>query len=172
MVVFKYGVWEGWAFSTVFIINKKIIVPCICLVLFCCFTISYMWILTPLYFTRDWGQEEKGTTEDEMGRGHHWLDGCESEWTPGVGDGQGGLACCDSQGRKESDTTEWLNWTELNWYFTILRIGIILSLFYDGRNWGSETCSRWHARKALEQSWVSRVCSLSGCPVSTAHSLS
>ena len=62
---------------------------------------------------RDWGQEEKGTTEDEMSGWHHWLDGRESEWTPGVGDGQGGLACCDSWGRKESDTTEWLNWTEL-----------------------------------------------------------
>ena len=61
---------------------------------------------------RDWGQEEKGTTEDEMAGWHHGLDGCESEWTPGVGDGQGGLACCDSWGRKESDTTEWLNWTE------------------------------------------------------------
>ena len=45
---------------------------------------------------------------------HHGLDGCESEWTPGVGDGQGGLACCDSWGQKESDTIEWLNWTELN----------------------------------------------------------
>ena len=43
---------------------------------------------------------------------HHWLDGRESEWTPGVGDGQGDLACCDSWGRKELDTTEWLNWTE------------------------------------------------------------
>ena len=43
---------------------------------------------------------------------HHWLDGRESEWTPGVGDGQGGLACCDSWGHKESDMTEWLNWTE------------------------------------------------------------
>ena len=61
---------------------------------------------------RDWGQEEKGTTEDEMAVWHHWLDGCESEWTPGVGDGQGGLVCCDSWGRKESDTTEQLNWTE------------------------------------------------------------
>ena len=39
--------------------------------------------------------------------------GCESGWTPGVGDGQGGLACCNSWGRKESDTTERLNWTEL-----------------------------------------------------------
>ena len=45
---------------------------------------------------------------------HHWLDGRESGWTPGVGDGQGGLACCDSRGHKESDTTEQLNWTELN----------------------------------------------------------
>ena len=62
---------------------------------------------------RDWGQEEKGTTEDEMAGWHHWLDGRESKWTPGVGDGQGGLACCDSLGHKESDTTEWLNWTEL-----------------------------------------------------------
>ena len=60
----------------------------------------------------DWGQEEKGTTEDEMAGWHHWLDGRESEWTPGVGDGLGGLACCDSWGCKESDTTEGLNWTE------------------------------------------------------------
>ena len=61
----------------------------------------------------DWGQEEKGTTEDEMAGWHHRLNGRESEWTPGDGDGQGGLACCDSWGRKESDTTERLNWTEL-----------------------------------------------------------
>ena len=60
------------------------------------------------------GQEEKGTIEDEMAGWHHWLDGHESEWTLGVGDEQGGLACCNSWGRKESDTTEWLNWTELN----------------------------------------------------------
>ena len=71
---------------------------------------------------RDWGQEEKGMTEDEMDRWHHWLDGCDSEWTLAVGDEQGGLACCDSWGRKESDTTEWLNWTELTevitWFFS------------------------------------------------------
>ena len=64
---------------------------------------------------RDWGQEEKGTTEDEMAGWHHWLDGLESEWTLGVGDGQGGLACCDSWGRKESDTTERLIWSDLIW---------------------------------------------------------
>ena len=63
---------------------------------------------------RDWGQEAKGTTEDEMAGWHHGLDGRESEWTPGAGDGQGGLPCCDSWGHKESDTIDWLNWTELN----------------------------------------------------------
>ena len=61
---------------------------------------------------RDWGQEDKGTTEDEMAGWHHWLDGCESEWTLGVGDGLGGLACCDSWGLKESDTTKRLIWSD------------------------------------------------------------
>ena len=56
-------------------------------------------------------EQEKGMTEDEMAGWHHWLDGCEFEWTLGVGDGQGGLACCISWGRKDLDTTEWLNWT-------------------------------------------------------------
>ena len=55
---------------------------------------------------RDWGQEEKRTTEDDMAGWHHRLNGPEFEWTLGVGDGQGGLACCISWGRKESDTTE------------------------------------------------------------------
>ena len=62
---------------------------------------------------KDWGQEEKGMTEDEMAGWHHWLDAHEFGWTQGVGDGQGGLACWDSWGHKESDTTEQLNWTEL-----------------------------------------------------------
>ena len=61
---------------------------------------------------RDWGQEEKGMTEDEMAGWHHRLHGHEFEWTLGVDDRQGGLACCDSWGSKESDITEWLNWTE------------------------------------------------------------
>ena len=64
---------------------------------------------------RDWGQEEKGIIEDEMAGWHHRLNGHEFEWTPEVGDGQGGLACWDSWGCKESDTTEQLDWTELNW---------------------------------------------------------
>ena len=61
---------------------------------------------------RDWGQEEKGTTEDEMAGWHHRLDGRESEWTLGDGDGQGGLVCCDSWGCEESDTTERRNWID------------------------------------------------------------
>ena len=78
---------------------------------------------------RDWGQEEKGMTEDEMAGWHRWLDGHESQWTPGVGDGQGGLACCDSWGRKESDTTERLIWSDL-----ILKTNLKCSL------WTSSYC--------------------------------
>ena len=58
---------------------------------------------------KDCGQEKKGTTEDEMVGWHHRLEGHGFGWTLGVGDGQGGLACCDSWGRKESDMTEQLN---------------------------------------------------------------
>ena len=60
---------------------------------------------------KDWRQEEKETTEDEMVGWHHWLNGHEFEQAPGVGDGQGGLVCCSPRGRKESDMTEQLNWT-------------------------------------------------------------
>ena len=62
---------------------------------------------------RDWGQEEKGTSEDEIAGWHHWLDECESQWIPGVGVWQGGLGCCYSWGCKESDTTEQLIWSDL-----------------------------------------------------------
>ena len=61
---------------------------------------------------KDWGQEEKGKTEDEMVGWLHRLDGHGCGWTPGIGDGQGGLVCCSSWGCKESDMTERLNWTE------------------------------------------------------------
>ena len=64
---------------------------------------------------QDWGQEEKVTIEDEVVRWHHRLDGHGFGWTPGVGDGQGGLTCCSPWGHEEMDTTEWLKWTELNW---------------------------------------------------------
>ena len=59
---------------------------------------------------KDWGQEEKETTEDEIVGWHHWLNGRGFGWTLGVGDGQGGLVCCGSWGCKELDMTEWLNW--------------------------------------------------------------
>ena len=62
---------------------------------------------------KNWGQEEKGMTEDEMVGWHHWLNRHGFGWTLGVGDGQGGLACCSSWGCKELNTTERLNWTEL-----------------------------------------------------------
>ena len=73
------------------------------------------------------GQEEKGTTEDEIAEWHHWLDGHESEWTPGVGDGQGGLACCDSWGHKELDRTQWLIWSDLwrLWKFPLLYVSYL-----------------------------------------------
>ena len=82
---------------------------------------------------RDWGQEEKGTTEDEMAG---WHLGHEFGWIPGVGVGPVGLACCDSWGRKESDTNERLNWTELTncccyyrfFLFIILQVLIVIPL--------------------------------------------
>ena len=94
--------------------------PCCCkwhyFILFDSWVIFHCWLIgKDSDAGRDWGQEEEGTTEDEMAGWHHWLDGRESEWTPGVGDGQGGLECCDSWGYKESDTTEWLIWSLL-WY--------------------------------------------------------
>ena len=84
---------------------------------------------------RDWGQEEKGTTEDEMAGRRHRLNGHEFEWIPGVGDGQWGLVCCDSWGLKESDTTERLNWTEYSCMFILnqfcpKRFSAVLKIFY------------------------------------------
>ena len=86
---------------------------------------------------RDWGQEEKGSTEDEMAGWYLWLNGPEFGWTPGVGDGQGGLASCNSWGCKESDTTERLNWTELNW----------LPDPWSTRDFSSSLCG-WELRRA------------------------
>ena len=63
---------------------------------------------------KDWGQEEKGTTEDEIVGWHCRLNGHGFGWTLGVSDGQGGLVCCGSWGRKELDMTERLNWTKLS----------------------------------------------------------
>ena len=69
---------------------------------------------------KDWGQEEKGTTGDEMVGWHHGLNAHGFGWNPGVEDGQGALACCSPWGHKELDMTEQLNWTECSlkktWY--------------------------------------------------------
>ena len=82
---------------------------------------------------KDWRQEEKGTTEDEMVGWHHQLEGHEFKQASGVGDGQRRLVCCDSCGHKESDMTEWLKSTELNW--------TEWEFVYDSGNpnWGSVT---------------------------------
>ena len=71
---------------------------------------------------KDWRREVKGTTEDEMVGWHHRLNGHEFEEALGVGDGQGGLACCSPWGRKESDMTERLNWIDSKYAFLILYI--------------------------------------------------
>ena len=79
---------------------------------------------------RDWGQRDKGMTENEMFGWHHQLDGHGFGWTLGVGDRQGGLACCGSWGCKELDTTERLNWTELYYYYTELFFFFISTVWY------------------------------------------
>ena len=72
-------------------------------------SLGKLWELVMDDAGRDWGQEEKGMTEDEMVGWHHRLNGHGFGWTLGVGDGQGGLVCCSSWDRKELDTTERLN---------------------------------------------------------------
>ena len=104
---------------------------------------------------RDWGQEEKGTTEDEMAGWRYRLDGHEFEWTPGAGDGQGGLACCDSWGRKELDTTEQLNWTDIYFcacfYLPVHRKGDQSWVFFGRNDAKAETPVLWppHAKSWL-----------------------
>jgi len=73
---------------------------------------------------KDWRHEEKGTTEDEMIGWHHWLDGHEFEQVLGAGDGQESLVCCSPWGHKESDMTERLNWTELDYTYLCLHCGV------------------------------------------------
>ena len=89
---------------------------------------------------KDWRQEGKGTTEDEMVRWHHWLDGHEFEQAPGVGDGQGRLGCYRPSGHKESDMSEPLNWTELNW----AKVEVYTCVFSEGGHMESSThFGRW-----------------------------
>ena len=91
---------------------------------------------------KDWRQEEKGTTEDEMVGWHHWLGGHEFEQTPGVGDGQGSMACCSPWGRKDPIRTEELNWTE--W------------LEQRERNWAERNHCTWRCKRVWRkggQAW-------------------
>ena len=79
---------------------------------------------------KDWRREGKGMTEDEIVGWHHRQDGHESEYALGVGDGQGNLVCWSPEGRRESDTTEWLNCTEslIMWHFVGFKISFLNSL--------------------------------------------
>ena len=109
---------------------------------------------------KDWMQEEKGTTEDETVRWHHWLNGHEFEYTPGAGDGQGSLACCSPWGHKESDMTERLSWlnslyhpdkkfTELQIYYKHLLFKMhclwAANLSYFRVNYSNIGGSRWNS---------------------------
>ena len=98
--------------------------------------------LTPLKRPWCWERLRAGTegmTEDEMVGRHHWLNGHEFGQTLGVGDGQGGLACCNPWGHKESDMTEWLDWTELNWILWKRKI---------------QVCTLSKHRKGMQNFWI------------------
>ena len=92
---------------------------------------------------KDWGQEEKGTTDVEMVGWHHRLDGHGFGWTLGVGDGQGGLACCNSWSRKKSDMTEAPSWTELMHIYTEAENYMIYQLLFQRRSY------RWQAIQVI-----------------------
>ena len=83
---------------------------------------------------KDWGQEERGTTEDEMVGWHHWLSGHELEQTPGDSEGRGSLACCSPWGSKESDMTYQLNSNKKK--FQLRETGPIYCLWLQGNQWG------------------------------------
>ena len=92
---------------------------------------------------KDWRQEEKGTTEDEVVGWHHRLNGHEFEQVPGVGDGQGSLACCSPWGCKESDMTEWLNWTERNCRVRELEKARFRKRMRPALYWNRSSIMRW-----------------------------
>ena len=117
----------------------------------------------------DWGQEEKGMTEDERVGWHHWLNGHELEQTLGDGEGQGSLAYYSPRGRKESDTTEWLNWTELNTVkgFSVVSeaevdvfSGIPLLFLWSNRCWQFDF---WFLLPFLNPAWTYTISQLMYC---------
>ena len=96
---------------------------------------------------RDWGQEEKGTTEDEMAGWHHGLNGRESEWTPGVGDGQGGLACCDSWGcRVGHDWATDLIWSDFYFKKYYLLVLALTHIYWALIVWTEGGCLHGHKK--------------------------
>ena len=105
---------------------------------------------------KDWRWEEKGMIEDEMVGRHHRLDGHEFEQAPGVGYGQGSLVCCSPWGCKELDTTEWLNWTELNIYVCVYGNPLQYSCLENPMDRGA----RWATIHGVAKSrtWLSDFC--------------
>ena len=100
---------------------------------------------------KDWRQEDKEMTEDEMVRWHHQLDGYEFEQAPGVGDGQGSLVCFNPWGHKELDMTEWLNWTDPNrGYFNFIN----LILLHFALLWASLVAQMVKNLPAILETWV------------------
>ena len=124
--------------------------------------------------------EEKGMTENEMVGWHHQLDGHESEQAPGVGDGQGSLVCCSPRCRKESDATEWLNWTEVRKISLISRMRNMWSP-YLLNEWGSAPLCPCHCQYPLEAKSSYLPCSVNvsnwkckreaGCKLSNLESI-
>ena len=100
---------------------------------------------------KDWRQDKKGTTEDEMVGWHHWLDGHEFDQALGVGDGQRSLACCSPWDHKESDMTEWLNWLEsLKVFSESVRV-LVLYYFFRLK---SKTDEVWYHHTQVVFPWV------------------
>ena len=120
----------------------------------------------------DWGQEEKGTTEDEMGGWHHWLNAQEFGWTPGVGDGHGGLAWCDSWGREESDTTERLNWTGA----VMVPLGVLFSLQTEDQGLAEFSLSAnlhpFDFNQFMLCPWLCHSFKVVSCPLPSCHPVS
>ena len=104
---------------------------------------------------KDWRQEEKGTTEDEMVGWHHWLGGHEFGQAPGVGDGQGSLTCCSPWACKELDMTEWLNWTELM-VFPVVMYGCESWTVMKAEHWRIDAFEIWCWRRLLRIPWTAR----------------
>ena len=102
---------------------------------------------------KDWRWEKKDTTEDEMVEWHHWLSGHEFEWTPGVGDGEGRLACCSPWGHKESDMTEWKNWTKLT-HFIFFKITLVVPQLWTPSKKTEATKDGVIRKKSKPQIWL------------------